>query len=59
MVIVDADAKSLITSDGPRGNIGYPSDAAGIAHFERMLRTTARRLTDTQMRSLINALGEQ
>ena len=36
MVIMDSDGQPLITSDAADGNIGHPSDADGIAHFEKM-----------------------
>ena len=29
MVILDTDGKELISSDGPKGNIGYPAHAQG------------------------------
>ena len=57
MIILDANGKALITSNGPDGNIGFPSGAVGIAHFEQMLRTTARRLTDTEVKLLSKALS--
>jgi hypothetical protein len=59
MVVLDADAKPLITSDGPDGNIGYPGSEKGIAHFEKMLRTTAQHLHDAEIRILIAALGKK
>ncbi len=40
--ILDAEGNVLVTSNDEKGeNIGYPSNAAGIAHFEHMLKTTA------------------
>ena len=56
-VMLDADGKPLITSDGPDGNIGFPSDAAGVAHFEKMVRATAEKLTDREIQSLLKALA--
>ena len=53
MVILDADGKPLITSDGPRGNLGYPGDAKDRPHFEKMLRTTSRHLSDTEIKTLL------
>jgi hypothetical protein len=53
MVILDADGKPLITSDGPEGNIGYPSEAKGAEHFEKMLRTTARHMSDAEIKILL------
>jgi hypothetical protein len=37
-VILDADGNTLITSDGPEGNIGYPMNEAEIDYFMGMLR---------------------
>jgi hypothetical protein len=57
MVVLDADGKPLIDSNGPDGNIGFPSSVSGREHFEKMLRTTARNLTATEIRSLLDALA--
>ena len=38
MVILDAEGKELISSDGPQGNCGYPLEPHEIAHFLSMLR---------------------
>jgi hypothetical protein len=59
LVIMDAHGQPLITSDAEGGNIGHPSDADGIAHFEKMLRTGVRHLTDADIKSLIDALATQ
>jgi hypothetical protein len=56
MAILDAAGKPLITSTGPGGNIGFPIEPAGVAHFETMLRTTARRMSADELRSLRDAL---
>jgi hypothetical protein len=53
MAILDADGKTLATSDGPKGNIGYPGEAEGQAHWEQMLRSTAKRLTPEEIQSLL------
>jgi len=57
MVILDADGEPLITSDGPNGNIGYPGEPEGHIHFEVMLRTSAKHLTDADIESLMAALA--
>ncbi|WP_254507834.1 thioredoxin family protein [Anatilimnocola floriformis] len=54
--ILDADAKLLTTSVGPRGNIGYPYDPLSIRHFESMLRSTAQNLNADEIKKLIAAL---
>ncbi|HWE40234.1 MAG TPA: thioredoxin family protein [Isosphaeraceae bacterium] len=52
---LDADGKALTTSDGPRGNIGYPATPEEIAHFLKMLETTHKGITKEQ----IDALGDK
>jgi hypothetical protein len=53
MVILDADGKPLITSDAAEGNIGYPGEPKEITHFEKMLRTTARHLSESEIKLLL------
>lgn len=52
MVILDTSGKTLATSIGPQGNIGYPAQPQEIAHFVAMLKSTRNRLTDTEIESL-------
>jgi hypothetical protein len=55
--ILDAGGKVLITSNDKDGqNVGFPTNAAAIAHFAAMLRTTAQRLTPADMKRLTDAL---
>lgn len=57
MVILDADAKVLATSDDKEGqNIGFPNTAASSAHFTSMLRGTAQRMTPAEIARLADAL---
>jgi hypothetical protein len=51
--IYDAELTRLATSDGPDGNIGFPSSDVGIAHFEQMFRSTAKSLGDGDIRKLV------
>jgi hypothetical protein len=44
MVVLDAEGKALITSDGPKGNIGCPYEPWEIEHFVAMLDKTRRSL---------------
>lgn len=46
MVILSADGKELITSDGPRGNVGCPVRPEERAFFIEMLEKTSRRMGD-------------
>ncbi len=54
--IVDAKGKALATSDGPRGNIGHPSEPHEIAHFLVMLKQTARRMKPAEFDQVEAAL---
>jgi hypothetical protein len=57
--ILDADGKELINSIGPLGNIGDPTgDFEGTAHLKKMLQTTARKLTEDDIESLIRSLSD-
>ena len=43
--ILDSGGKVLATSEGPDGNIGFPSDKTGIDHFLSMLDSTKQRMS--------------
>lgn len=58
MAILDAEDKTLITSQGTFGNIGFPNEPEGIEHFETMLTSTAKQLTKEEIGKLIEALGD-
>jgi thioredoxin-related protein len=51
-VILDETGKTLATSVGPKGNIGYPFQAPEIDHFIGMLRETRQKLTDAELEQL-------
>lgn len=57
-VILDAQGKALVTSDGPKGNIGYPAEPHEIEHFLAMLRQTARKLEPAQLDRVGSALRQ-
>jgi hypothetical protein len=57
-VILDENGEPLITSDGPNGNIGYPGEPEGRVHFEKMLRADVKKLTDDEIKTLIDALAK-
>lgn len=58
-VILDSAGKQLITSTAKSGNIGFPSTPEGIVHFEKMMTTTAKKLTAEEIGKLVEALGER
>jgi thioredoxin-related protein len=56
--ILDVQGKSLVTSDGPRGNIGYPGEPEGIDHFLAMVKGQARRIDAGQLGQLRKSLEQ-
>ncbi|MDA1230664.1 MAG: hypothetical protein O2856_07815 [Planctomycetota bacterium] len=50
------DGKVLISSIGPLGNIGYPGSVVGIRHFEKMLKTVQKMMTEEEVAELIESL---
>jgi len=57
--ILDAEGRVLITSDGPKGNIGYPVKPAEIAHFIHMIKETSRNITTEQICTVQEILSQQ
>jgi hypothetical protein len=48
-VILDAKGKALATSDGPKGNMGYPGEPHEIEHFLAMLKQASRKMEPGQL----------
>jgi len=57
-VMLDAKGKAIVTSDGSKGNIGFPATADEIAHFVKMLEKAKRRITDQEVEQLRKSLEE-
>jgi thiol-disulfide isomerase/thioredoxin len=57
-VILDADGKAVITSDGPAGNIGHPVKPEEIDHFIAMMTKSARAMTEADIATLRDSLVE-
>ncbi len=55
-VILDAKGAELATSDGPKGNIGYPAKPDEIAHFLAMVKGHAQRIDASQLDELKQSL---
>ncbi len=55
---LDHEGKPLATSDGPKGNVGYPAAPEEIAHFVKMLQTTKKNLTNDDIAAIEKALKE-
>lgn len=56
--ILDGQGQVLATSDGPKGNIGFPVQPHEIRHFIGMLKKTARRMSAEQLGTIEKALEE-
>src|SRR5512138_219345 len=57
-VFLDADGNPLVTSDGPKGNVGFPAEPHEIEHFKTMLDKVKRQLTDQDIAVLIKSLED-
>jgi hypothetical protein len=57
-VFLDADGHPLVTSDGPKGNVGFPAQPYEIEHFKTMLDKVKRQLTDQDIAVLIKSLED-
>jgi hypothetical protein len=53
-VIFDSNARMLINSESPMGNIGYPSGFEGKTHLRRMLMETRSKLTVKQKAATVS-----
>jgi thiol-disulfide isomerase/thioredoxin len=58
MVILDANGRTLATSDGEKGNVGYPVEPHEIDHFLSMVCSTARRISGGEIDRLERSLEE-
>ena len=56
MVILDSEEKPLITSDGPKGNIGCHVQPHEREYFAEMLSKTRRNIGDEELSALNKAL---
>ena len=57
-VFLDGAGKPVVTSDGPKGNVGFPAAPHEIAHFRTMLEQSKRKLTSEDVAVLIASLEE-
>jgi hypothetical protein len=59
---IDGDGKAIITSTGPKGNVGFPYQPDEIAYFKVMLeklKTIKRHLNDADVAFLIKSLEDE
>ena len=57
-VFLEGDGTAGATSDGPKGNVGFPAAPHEIAYFRTMLERAKRKLTDADINALITSLEE-
>ncbi len=58
IAILDTNGNKLADSNGPMGNIGFPSEPEAIDYFiDQVLKPTVQRLTTDELEELRKALG--
>ncbi len=59
---LDSQGKAIVTSNGPQGNIGYPTKPQEIEHFVSMLKKASHKLSPAQIEQIgtvLQAEGEK
>ena len=54
--VIDAQGKVLATSEGPKGNIGFPDTDVEVAHFFSVLGSTAKGIAPGEIETITKAL---
>jgi hypothetical protein len=57
-VFLDGDGKAGVSSDGAKGNVGFPAVPHEIAHFRTMLEQSKRKLSDADISALVVSLEQ-
>jgi hypothetical protein len=55
MAITEPDGTVLVTSYGPLGNIGFPTEFEDLRHLNEMLSRTAQRLTAEELERIVRS----
>ena len=56
-VFLDGDGNALANSDGPKGNVGFPSAPEELAHFKTMLEKACVKMTHDDIDALLKSLS--
>lgn len=56
--LLDGAGNVLATSDGPKGNVGFPYEPFEIEHFGAMLAKSCKRLSSDETGALLRSLTE-
>jgi hypothetical protein len=54
---LDGDGDAIITSTGPKGNVGHPTQPEEVEYFQVMLQKAKHHLTDAEITYLIDSLN--
>jgi hypothetical protein len=57
-VFIDPEGQAIVTSVGPRGNVGMPWQPHEVVHFQAMLEKAKKHLTDEQIAALVKSIQE-
>jgi hypothetical protein len=55
---IDANGQAIVTSTGPKGNVGTPWEPHEVEHFKTMLVKAKKHLTDAEIDTLITSIQE-
>jgi thiol-disulfide isomerase/thioredoxin len=56
-VLLDPKGKPIITSDGPKGNVGFPAEEHEVVFFIKMMETSKKRMTEQDIEALRKSLA--
>lgn len=56
VAILDAEGEVIIDSEGPLGNIGFPSTYEGATHLREMISRSGKRITEDELDVLVDSL---
>jgi hypothetical protein len=57
-VFLDPAGQAIVTSVGPKGNVGMPWQPYEVEHFGAMLQKAKRHLSDEQIAALVKSIQE-
>ena len=55
-VFLSGEGATIATSEGPKGNVGFPAEAGEIAHFGEMLTKACPKMSEADRKVLLDSL---
>ena len=55
---LDPSGQAIVTSTGPKGNVGMPWQPHEVEHFRTMLEKSKKHLSDAQIATLVTSIEE-